>query len=62
MLHDWVYRNAEKLGGFNRGQADRLLKEGMVATETAQRKRIAIYLAVRVGGWLAWRNARKQEK
>lgn len=60
VLHDWAYRNAELLG-LNRGQADQLLKEGMVATGTAGRKRAAIYSAVRLGGWLPWRRARKAE-
>lgn len=60
VLHDWVYRNATKLK-LNRAQADQLLGEGMVATDTAARKRVAIYGAVRLGGWLAWSNARKTE-
>src|SRR3990167_5824766 len=43
VLHDYAYRNAGALG-LNRGQADRLLKDGMVATGTAAWKRRAIYV------------------
>lgn len=60
VLHDYAYRYATKLS-LSRAQADGLLRDGMVATNTAARKRIAIYVAVRLGGGIAWSQRRKEE-
>lgn len=60
VLHDYAYQHATALK-LTRAQADSLLRDGMVATETAAWKRRAIYTAVRVGGYLAWLHDREKE-
>jgi hypothetical protein len=68
VLHDYAYQHsqidlARQLAGrvLTRAEADSLLSEGMVATNTAKRKRLAIYVGVRVGGKPAWNADRKKE-
>jgi hypothetical protein len=60
VLHDYAYRNSLALG-MSREQADNLLRDGMVATNTAAWKRRAIYWGVRLGGAHAWNTNREKE-
>jgi hypothetical protein len=56
VLHDWLY--AKQL--FSRAKSDSVLLEAMGVCGVSWFKRWAIYSAVRVGGWLAWRSHQKQ--
>jgi hypothetical protein len=50
-----TFRRAE------RGDADRILREGMEVLEIGWFTRKIIYLGVRTGGWLPWRKYREAE-
>lgn len=60
VLHDYAYQHSVALA-LTRSQADSLLRDGMVATNTAARKRWAIYWGVRLGGKFAWAEDRKKQ-
>lgn len=57
VLHDYAYAHAEELQ-LKRAQADALLYDGMVATNTDPEKRRVIYDGVRLGGHFAWQQHR----
>lgn len=60
ILHDYLYQ--EKPDWCTRALADQIFLEAMkVAGETWWRRR-AMYTAVRLGGWLYWRECRKCKK
>lgn len=61
VLHDYAYRNGTKLV-LDRDEADQLLLQGMVATDTAVWKRTLIYYGVRLGGGWAWAYDRQRER
>jgi hypothetical protein len=54
-LHDDKYQ----FGGVKRKRADQLLIEGMKVLGAPWWKRRLVYLGVRAGGWVAWKNYRK---
>lgn len=51
ILHDWLYATQTT----TRAEADRLFLEAMADSGVGWVKRQAMYAAVRVGGWVAWR-------
>ena len=51
ILHDWFYRR----GGVTRKQADKIFYDGLRYKGVRKTKAWAMYLAVRVGGFFAWR-------
>lgn len=57
VLHDWNYHRQE----FNRKFCDDLLMESMTTLGVSGWKRWAIYMGVRLGGWVAW-NTHKRNK
>jgi hypothetical protein len=72
VIHDYLYqyRFIVKIGPLpdpaavrlcERGEADRLLKEGMEVLGVGKVTRWVVYAGVRVGGWAAWQKYRKQE-
>jgi hypothetical protein len=68
IVHDWLYRQrvitdvvAKKARLCERIEADRVLLEGMRVLGVRWTQRAAVYAGVRVGGWMAWRQARRRE-
>lgn len=57
VLHDWNYTNQE----FTRSFCDDILYESMEALGVSWLTRHTIWLGVRIGGWVAW-NQHKREK
>jgi hypothetical protein len=58
VVHDWCYKNKGKLDGLTmtRADADALFLAGLKAMRVNFFRRWAMYSAVRVGGWAAWRD------
>lgn len=62
VIHDMLYQHPECLTpAVTRLQADRTLREGMIALGTGRVTRWLIFAGVRVGGWVAWNHYRQQE-
>ncbi len=57
VLHDWLYATAP----VDRARADALFLEAMGVLGVRWSQRWALYLGVRLGGWLAWRRHRRPE-
>lgn len=57
VVHDYLYF----LGGMPRAQADRVLREAMLACGVDRATVDEIYDGVRLGGWWAWRQHRQHE-
>lgn len=55
IFHDLVYRTKGHFG-LTRAQADDMLLSGMKYSGVRWSRRYAIYWAVRVGGWAAWKD------
>ena len=58
VVHDWLYMK----GTYSRLMADRVLLEAMKSEGLVFWKRYQIYLGVRLGGWVAWREHRSRDK
>jgi hypothetical protein len=58
VIHDYLYWEQPR----TRLESDTILLEGMVVLEVAYFTRYAIYWAVRLGGWWAWRRNRLKKK
>jgi hypothetical protein len=58
VLHDFGYRTQP--AGIPRSKWDALLMEAMKAECVTFWKRWAIYIGVRLGGWLAWKQNKKK--
>lgn len=58
VLHDWNYKKQE----FTRKFCDDILMESMTTLGVPKWKRVAIYLGVRLGGWAAWNQHKKENK
>ena len=56
VLHDWLYATAP----VPRARADGLLLEAMGVLGVRWSQRWAIYLGVRLGGWMAWAGHRRR--
>ena len=56
-LHDIHYRR----GGHSRKRCDEILIEGMEVLGAGWFKRKAVWIGIRAGGWVAWRNYREDE-
>ena len=57
VIHDWLYWEQPR----SRKESDDILLEGMGVLEVKTWKKYAIYWAVRLFGWIAWRgNQRKK--
>lgn len=50
ILHDWLYETQK----FSRAQSDRLFLEAMAESGVRWTQRQAMYLGVRIGGWVPW--------
>lgn len=57
VIHDYLYQR----NGVTRAQADAILFEGMTCLRVSRWQRWAIYLGVRVGGWVVWNNYRRRK-
>ena len=55
ILHDWLYRTQP----CSRALADRIFYELLAGKVKPWRRRL-IYLGLRLGGWVAWRQNRKE--
>ena len=55
ILHDWLYRTQP----CSRALADRIFC-GLLTRKISRWRRELIYLGLRLGGWIAWRNNRKE--
>lgn len=63
VLHDDAYQHPEMIAPpMTRRQADRLLLEGMDALATGRLTRWCVLIGIRLGGWIVWRNYRRQER
>lgn len=58
VLHDWMYRTHH----FRRAMCDAIFLESMTSERVATWQRITLYLAVRLCGWIAWRDERRWKK
>ncbi len=58
VLHDWLYKTQE----FSRKFSDDLLLEGMKVLGVTAWKRNVIYWGVRIGGWMAWNEHKKENQ
>lgn len=59
ILHDWAYHTQGQITGkikLNRLQSDELFLEAMKASGVGYFKRVSMYYAVRLGGYLAWKD------
>jgi hypothetical protein len=52
VVHDWLYQSQQ----LTRREADRLFRLSLRATGSGNCKAWAMYLGVRLGGWVAWRH------
>jgi len=57
ILHDALYRAQPP--GIDRATADRILLDAMLASDVRRTQAWAIYVGVRIGGWLPWRRNRR---
>lgn len=57
-LHDWLYYKKGVIGlhTYSRAQCDQMFLQAMAETGVSAWKRYAMYFAVRIGGWAAWRD------
>lgn len=55
-LHDWLYYKKGVIGAYtySREQCDKLFLQAMKETGVPTWKRLAMFFAVRVGGYIAW--------
>jgi hypothetical protein len=58
VVHDYLYQH----NGVTRRQADDILHEAMGVLGVSSAVREAIYLGVRLGGWVTWRRYRSKEQ
>lgn len=57
IVHDWAYSTANPI---TRPVADRLFLDIAAASGVARRTRTAMWLGLRIGGRMAWRNNRRR--
>lgn len=63
VIHDRLYAVAKIAGNrITRAMADKVMLDAMKKEGVPRRQRWAIYLGVRVGGWIAWRRHRSNER
>lgn len=67
VIHDKMYKEPKvEINGLryriDRTYADEIFKEAMGVLEVGWFSRWAIYLAVRMGGWVAWNNHRQETR
>ena len=55
VVHDAIYQDAVPGHPFTRKEADDVFLAGMIALGVAPWKRRLMYIAVRLGGWAAWK-------
>jgi hypothetical protein len=55
IVHDWLYATRGCKGTFTRQQCDEIFLEAMQVLRVPWLVRRAMYRAVRLGGWAAWR-------
>lgn len=57
-LHDWLYYKQGVVGEhwFTRDECDAMFLDAMRESGVSRWKRYSMYLAVRAGGWAAWRD------
>ena len=62
VVHDMLYQTG-RVGErrIDRAEADAVLDEGMAVLDVGRLTRWAIYAGIRIGGWVAWRNYRRQD-
>jgi len=53
VVHDAIYQG--ETATFTRAEADRIFRDAMADLGVAKWKRVLMYWAVRIGGWMAWR-------
>lgn len=58
VLHDWNYKKQE----FSRAFCDDILDESMAALGVGWLTRHVIWLGVRMGGWVAWNQHKKENQ
>lgn len=66
IIHDWLYQHAPVDARTGRpctqARADHILREACENVDDRFTQRWAIYLGLRVGGWLTWRRYRASDK
>lgn len=60
VLHDFLYAYAETFLDMTRAKADALMNEAMAAEWFRDSGRRVVYRGVRIGGWKAWRDHRRE--
>jgi len=69
VVHDWLYQRRRIVNHrtglarlVERGEADRILNEGMAVLGVGRFTRWMVYSGVRMGGWKPWGHYRAQER
>jgi hypothetical protein len=60
VLHDFIYRSKEMREIYNRSDADRIMKDAMLAAGTTRSRAFIVWLTLRLFAWLAWHNGGKR--
>lgn len=55
IVHDWLYATKGLKGAFTRKRCDEIFLEAMEVLQVPALVRWTMYLAVRAGGWVVWR-------
>ena len=58
LIHDWLYRHPNKR---DRKTVDAIHKRIMELTGERTSTRIAVWLGIRAGGWVAWNGYRRED-
>lgn len=61
VIHDLLYRSREMRERYNRKQADAIMKDAMRAAGCSKAHSQIVYLALRLGGFFAWRSGGTKE-
>lgn len=58
LVHDWLYQHP---GGRSRGEVDGIHRTIMAIKGERRSKRVAVWLAIRAGGWVPWNRYREKD-
>lgn len=53
VVHDYIYQYGHSI---SRKMADQCFRDGMIDLGVSKWKRVLMYWAVRIGGWVAWKD------
>jgi hypothetical protein len=59
IIHDKLYQTLGLDGKYTRKQSDQIFYNALSVLEVEYTVKVALYLGVRIGGWLPWMNHKK---